>query len=388
MLKTIAIVITFIFYSTALHLPNQPTHHALTSTDLKNIANNAVTNLNNLNNSLTATVAGLNPYNQDDRLLKLETAIIQARQSLIGIYNQTTLPLNSSTYYCQQLSPTQTTAINSSLANIASALTNMSQIYPLNDPTNPSKLTSPQINATLAAINNTLQQPGTAIPTAPTEVLQTNLAAATNNWTLGTGNLSTLASSYAPVPNQNGETCPTDRPFVNAQNTCVACSGYFDLTAKICTTCTKFDTVNHICLDPVQPATNTTSPTTPTNPTNPTNTTTTTTVTTTTTTNTTNTTNPTNPTTPTTTPTTTTSNTTTTTTTNTTTPTTPPAQPIQRVTNVQNPTGLLLPVTKTLPDYINSVNSAGTNVVPCPSTTPFFDGTQCINCPAGQYFAV
>jgi hypothetical protein len=203
MLKTIAIVISVIFSSIALHLPNRHTHYTVTSSDLKTTSNQAVTSLTNLNTSLAATLASLNPYNQDDRILKLETAIIQARQTLLGIYNQTTLPLSSSTYYCQQLSPSQTTAINSSLANITQALNTINQIYPINDPTNPTKLTSPQLSSTLAAINTTLQQPGTAILTAPTEVNQANLAAA-NNWTLGNGNLSTLASNYATAPNQNG----------------------------------------------------------------------------------------------------------------------------------------------------------------------------------------
>jgi hypothetical protein len=160
--------------------------------------------------------------------------------------------------------------------------------------------------------------------------MQSNIAGG-QNWSLGGSTLPNIAGGYTVGNYQNGELCPAGQPFATGTNQCIACSGYFDLTAKVCLPCNNFDTTKRICLD------GTVQPPTPVQPTQPT------------------------------------------------TPTQPvqPAQPIQRVTNTQNPTGLLLPSTQNLADYISSLTSKGPNVVPCPTATPYFDGTKCITCPSG-----
>ncbi len=74
------------------------------------------------------------------------------------------------------------------------------------------------------------------------------------------------------------------------------------MNTKTCLPCTNFDYVKRVCLDgtPAQPTNVPTTPTTPTNPTMP---------------------------------------------------STPAVQPVQRMTNLQNPSGILLPSDKSLPEY-------------------------------------
>jgi hypothetical protein len=59
------------------------------------------------------------------------------------------------------------------------------------------------------------------------------------------------------------------------------------------------------------------------------------------------------------------------------------------VNNVANLSGILLPPNTTLQQYQQSlVSNQNANLVSCPLTTPFFDGSKCLSCPSNQYFSV
>jgi hypothetical protein len=62
----------------------------------------------------------------------------------------------------------------------------------------------------------------------------------------------------------------------------------------------------------------------------------------------------------------------------------------QRITNINNLTNILLPDNMSLEGYKKSIqnNTENANFIPCPSVSPFFNGTACIYCPSNQYFSV
>jgi hypothetical protein len=114
----------------------------ITTTDLKNKASAALKGVTDLNASLNATLTTLNPFNQEDRLSKMELTINNARTNLINIYSQSVIPLNGSEYYCQQLTPQQLASLNTALTNIEHSVSNMSSLPPLSDSSHPNQQTS------------------------------------------------------------------------------------------------------------------------------------------------------------------------------------------------------------------------------------------------------
>lgn len=94
-----------------LHLHQQVSHFAITTADLKNKVSSALQGVTALNTSLASTISGLNPFNQEDRIAKMETAINEARSKLTTLYIQSGVPLNTSEYYCQQMTPQQISSI-------------------------------------------------------------------------------------------------------------------------------------------------------------------------------------------------------------------------------------------------------------------------------------
>lgn len=67
----IILVTTLIFTTTALQLHLKATHFALSPTLLQAQITSAIQNLTSLNSSLTLTIAGLNPFNQQQRITSL-----------------------------------------------------------------------------------------------------------------------------------------------------------------------------------------------------------------------------------------------------------------------------------------------------------------------------
>jgi len=136
-------VVTLLFSACrSLHLQYRPIHQSLSSTDLTVLINNANHNLSEIKSTLKSTTDSLNPFNQEDRISKLEANINQARQSLINIYWQTGISLNNFTYYYLQLTPEQISAINANIDSIKQNLDTLTQTPPLNEPTHPNKQTT------------------------------------------------------------------------------------------------------------------------------------------------------------------------------------------------------------------------------------------------------
>jgi hypothetical protein len=112
--------------------------------------------------------------------------------------------LNNFTYYYLQITPEQTTAINSNLDSVKKSISILSNTPPLSDANHPNKKTTDQLTYTVDTIKLGIQEKS-GIPTAaaPIQIAQTNLAAG-NNWSLGGADLRTIASSYQVGRFQNG----------------------------------------------------------------------------------------------------------------------------------------------------------------------------------------
>ena len=231
----------------------------------------------------------------------------------------------------------------------------MGTVPPFSNSLHPYQQTSAQMTTVLTTINGLLTQTGTATAGAPVAIQQNNLAGGTN-WALGGATPTSVASSYNVGTFQNGNTCPLATPYLNSLNQCFNCTTgtYYDLNTKSCTPCANFNTVTQVCVSavvpPVVPPNSTVPPANstvaPVNPAAPVN--------------------------------------------NTVAPVPPPPPPVvptQYITNTAVPSGLLLPTNTSLPSY-QAGQPVGPNVKPCPSATPYFDGTSCIACGPGQLFDV
>jgi hypothetical protein len=222
-----------------------------------------------------------------------------------------------------------TNAVSSMLLELA----NMGAVPPFNNSFHSFQQTASQINLLLAQLNGLVGQTGVVTAGPPVDVLQSNLAAG-RNWALGNGTLANLAASYVVGAYQNGQPCPATAPYA-AGGVCVNCtSGYFDLATQTCVACAHFNVTTQTCGPYVPPP-----------PPPPVNTTNITVV-------------------------------------------PPPPPPVQYVTNTTIPSGLILPSGVTLSAYQAQLAASGQNLVPCPGSTPYFDGTVCIGCGSGQLFDV
>ena len=116
-------------------------------------------------------------------------------------------------------------------------------------------------------------QTGIVTAGAPIAVQQSNLAGGTN-WALGNTTPTGVASGYVVGAFQNGKICPVGQPFVSPANACMACpGGYYDIAAKSCLPCANFNVASQVCSPVVPTNTTPTTPTTiPVNPTTPSNT--------------------------------------------------------------------------------------------------------------------
>ena len=217
-----------------------------------------------------------------------------------------------------------------------SNLTSMGTIPPFNGSLHPYQQTSAQMSTVISSMKGLLGQTGTVTTGVPVAVQQNNLAGGVN-WALGTASIPSVASSYSVAPFQNGQTCPISTPYLSSTNVCMACpGGFYSLGNKSCVTCANFNPSTQSCVSvappppvqPVVPANKTVAP-----------------------------------------------------------PPVAPAAPTQFTTNTANPVGLLLPNNMTLSTYQSQL-PVGPNVVTCPSSTPYFDGTSCISCGPGQLFDV
>ena len=135
-------LLTLLTQCLGLHLHQKALHLLIATSDLKIKGSAALKGVTDLNVSLNHTLTTLNPFNQEDRLSKMELAINSARANLINIYSQSAIPLNVSEYYCQQLTPEQLTSLNAALTNIEHSVSNMSTLPPLNDSSHPNQQTS------------------------------------------------------------------------------------------------------------------------------------------------------------------------------------------------------------------------------------------------------
>jgi hypothetical protein len=61
-----------------------------------------------------------------------------------------------------------------------------------------------------------------------------------------------------------------------------------------------------------------------------------------------------------------------------------------RITNINKLEGIILPDNMSVEEYKKYIqkNTENINLIPCPDTNPFFNGTVCISCPISQYFSV
>ena len=211
----------------------------------------------------------------------------------------------------------------------------MGAIPPFNGSFHPFIQTSAQMSTVVTTMKGLLGQTGTITAGAPVAVQQNNLAGGIN-WALGTASIPSVASLYSVAPFQNGKTCPITAPYLSTTNVCMGCpGGFYSLGNRSCVPCANFNPSTQSCVavapppPPVVPANNSVAPP----------------------------------------------------------PPVVPAAPKQFITNTANPIGLLLPNNMTLATYQSSL-PVGSNVVPCPSATPYFDGTSCIACNPGQLFDV
>lgn len=72
-MKTVRIILllTIIVTVSSLHLHMQSLHEAISPVALQAQVTTAIQNLSSLNSSLTLTIAGLNPFNQQQRISSL-----------------------------------------------------------------------------------------------------------------------------------------------------------------------------------------------------------------------------------------------------------------------------------------------------------------------------
>ena len=163
------------------------------------------------------------------------------------------VPLSSLSYYCQQITPQQMANITSSLNNMQTNLNSMSAVPPFSNSLHPFQQTSAQMATSITTIKGLLGQTGTVTTGAPVGVQQNNLAGGTN-WALGSATVPSVASSYAVAPFQNGQTCPLATPYLSPTNVCMACpGGYYSVGNKSCVTCAYFNTVTQTCVPPAAP---------------------------------------------------------------------------------------------------------------------------------------
>ncbi len=145
-------VLGFLHCVDSLHIHWGMSHLQTSSSDLMAKVTTAIKDLTALNLTLASTINNLNPFNQENRIEKMETAINQARGTLFDLYFKTNVPLNTSAYYCQQMTPEQKTALTSALDSIEHSVANMSTLPPFNDTHPPNQQTSQEIKATLSKI--------------------------------------------------------------------------------------------------------------------------------------------------------------------------------------------------------------------------------------------
>lgn len=167
---------------------------------------------------------------------------------------------------------------------------------------------------------------GTEAHPAPPTLKLSNLAAP--DWSIGESSLAYIAQSYSQK-NTQIDLCPFESPFVNAGGQCIACVYYFDLSKRECTACKDFSDATHSCLD-VKATNKTTGNDTSKNKTQQTH-----------------------------------------------------------ITNPGTAPNIILEgISKNqwMTEYYNNMTS-NHQLSDCPTATPFFDGTACINCPnAKPYF--
>ena len=262
-----------------------------------------------------------------------------ARKKLIQLHSTSAVPLNNQQYFCQAVPTTLSNNLKNSLDAINDNAQQLGQVAAANNQNSSINGMPNSITSATQDLTNSLNSPGTIVNNPPQEINQPNLLAP--NWILGNASVSDLAAQNQLGNGQNGNSCPLSTPFVNQLNQCINCPNFYNAQTRSCYDCQQYDQTKHVC--------NGVSSPTGTNGQTQTG-----------------------------------SNTTNTAGNNTANPT-----PIMRVTNSNNLAGLLLPPNVSIQDYKQSLlaNPQNQNLLPCPSSTPFFDGTACVSCPADQYFS-
>ena len=176
------------------------------------------------------------------------------------MYVGTEVPLNGSTYYCQQLTPSQMSTISNSVSSMLASIANMGAVPPFSNSLHPFTQTSYQLQTILNTINTLLPQTGTPTAGPPVNVNQNNLAGGLN-WALNGATPSSVASNYVVGAYQNGFLCPMSAPYVSSFSSCMNCPrGYYDVNTLSCVSCANFSTVTQSCYNGPPPVVNPVAP--------------------------------------------------------------------------------------------------------------------------------
>lgn len=162
--------------------------------------------MKDIEQSIDRSLTSLNPYNQQDRIKALESAIITTRKQLLNIYTTSAVPLDNQQYYCQAIPPMLATDIKNTLDGLKGTADQLSQLPALKNSSNSLNSLPTSISATAQAMKDNVGKPGTVVGSAPKVINQNNLIAP--KWVVGNMSVEDLSKLNQPKNGENAVVCP------------------------------------------------------------------------------------------------------------------------------------------------------------------------------------
>ena len=169
---------------------------------------------------------------------------------------QTAIPYNMITWNCNATSFNNYNTIASnnqqvlvnqqSLQSTLSGLSTCPQVTALNDQY---QLLQYEINILqsefgyLCPVSNAAPPPPAAI--LPNQRLVNNLNNPLNNWIFGQTNPQSYYNNINNLILSGAQQCPSNTPYVNANNTCIACPVIYDVSLQACSQCPTGSVFNY-----------------------------------------------------------------------------------------------------------------------------------------------
>lgn len=206
MIGRFLIVVVLVWIGQALHLRTRQTHDSLSSTQLRAILQDSLGQMKDIEQSIDRSLTSLNPYNQQDRIKALESAIITNRKQLLNIYTTSAVPLDNQQYYCQAVPPMLAADLKNTLDGLKGTADQLSQLPALKNSSNSLNSLPTSISATAQAIKDNVGKPGTVVGSAPKVINQNNLIAP--KWVVGNMSVEDLSKLNQPKNGENAVVCP------------------------------------------------------------------------------------------------------------------------------------------------------------------------------------